>query len=151
MRGVVSITAANAAEAGHNREAKSEVRGSELIVRVTPRVTPRLTPARVTLGVRLEIRLHLGFVGADCGRVKAPEHRDRGTQRAAFAPLPVLRKDLENRNPAGRCQPRPNGLQKLSDSFAGSGPNCGNARLRHSWRGALPMSFRRRCTRCVLL
>ena len=65
----------------------------------------------------------------------------------------VLRRTIDVPRGAGRsCPPVSNGLQRCScDSSARNCPDCGNARLGQSWRGALSLPFRWRCAHCVLL
>jgi hypothetical protein len=53
---------------------------------------------------------------------------------------------------ASRCPSVSNGLQRCrGGSSARNRPDCGNARLGQSWRGALPVPFRWPCAICVLL
>src|SRR5713226_2198974 len=64
--------AADAAGAGRNREANSQLRCSHLTVRVTAGMTARLTDSTITLAVSLDVTLDVTLIDVDC-----PSSRER--------------------------------------------------------------------------
>jgi len=61
----VFSTASNTAGASPNGEAKSRVRGANLIAKVIVRVIARVTKSTINLAVRLEVTLGVTFIGAE--------------------------------------------------------------------------------------
>ena len=92
---ITAATAATAAGAGRYHVAKSEIRGSNLIVRVTARVRSGLRSARVTLDLGVDLKLHLTLVNVDCAaRTRTFCRKGRRLTRIHL-PLPGERRSEE--------------------------------------------------------